>query len=75
VRALRALAAFCYDLVIGDDPKTAAYVVVVLGLLVAGVRLTGLADAALAVGAVVLLVGCFVTAVLHDARRLRDRPR
>jgi hypothetical protein len=47
----------------------------VLGLLVAGVRLTGLADAALAVGAVVLLVGCFVTAVLHDARRLRDRPR
>ena len=70
MRLLRALAAFWYDFVIGEDWKIAAYTVVALS----GVALLGAAtfvgDGLLAVVGTAVLNVCFAVGVWWDARRM-----
>jgi hypothetical protein len=67
MRLLRVLGAFFYDLIVGDDWRITAYVVVVLAL--AALLLGAIAHTALLVGgAVVLMVG-FAAAVVRDGTK------
>ena len=71
MRLLKALGAFCYEFVIGDDWKIAVYTVAVLAavslLAAAGV----VDDRLLPVVGTVLLAVCFAGGVWMDARRTR----
>jgi hypothetical protein len=73
MKLLRAIGYFCYDFVIGDDWKIAAYVVVTLAIaagLAAGEIVGG---AAVAVIGAILASSFFVLATVHDARRIHRR--
>lgn len=68
MKALNAVARFCYDFVVGDDWKIATAVVTAL-LLAAVLAATGASDAVIAVATTVALVTGFTTAVVVDVRR------
>ncbi len=68
MRLLRAFGWFWWDLVIGDDWRIAAYVVLVLGA-GAGLAAAGAPDPVIALGAVVALMTCFAGLLVRDVRR------
>ncbi len=70
-RFVRGFGRFWYDFVVGDDPKIAAGVAVVLGLGAVLVGLGGAHGAALVTGLAALLLAAFTVAVLIDVSRSR----
>ncbi|TYB41817.1 hypothetical protein [Actinomadura chibensis] len=73
MRFVRAFGRFWYDLVIGDDWKIAAAVVVALAALAAAVRFEVLGDTASALLVGLAFVAAFVVSVAIDARAHHDR--
>jgi hypothetical protein len=73
VRIARGLGRFWYELIIGDDWKIAAAVVVGLTLTCAGLKTGVLSDGWLAVLAGILLIGLFALSLLIDVRAVRAR--
>lgn len=71
MKFLKAFGYFCYDFVIGDDWKIAAYVVALLALVAVAARLELAPDGLLTIGGAIALMVCFAIGVVADARRTR----
>jgi hypothetical protein len=68
MRAIRAVLRFCYEFVVGDDPKIAIAVVLALGITGAALLL-GLPSAPTAVLGAILLGACFTTTMVLNFLR------
>lgn len=68
-RFVRGFGRFWYDFVVGDDPKIAAAVALVVGLGAVLVGVAGANGAGLVVGLTVLLLAAFAVAMVADVRR------
>jgi hypothetical protein len=73
MRYVKAVGAFLYDFVIGDDWKIAAAVVVALLVLGGALAEHLFGDHGLAVLGAVLIMACFVVSLLVDVRRAERR--
>lgn len=72
-RFVRGFGRFWYDFVVGDDPKIAAAVVVVLGTGAVLVGVLGASGPLLVVGLAVALLVAFTLAMAVDVSRSRRR--
>jgi hypothetical protein len=70
VNALRAVARFCYDFVIGDDWRLAVVVLATMAVVFAAMRV-GLSDTAVAILGTAAAVGGFAAVVFAAARAPR----
>lgn len=68
MRYLKAFAAFCYDLLVGDDWRIAVSVVISLALTALLLTLTATGDHVLSVVGAALVMASFALSVVADAR-------
>jgi hypothetical protein len=71
MKLLKAFGLFCYDFVIGDDWKIAAYVVVTLALVALASTNDVLSDGVAVVLGILLAMVFFVAGVRYDSRKSR----